>query len=134
MFANSNGPIPGTNFAFPDVCKTPVGPAVVPIPYPNVTMSPTKIPSQFSTFLTCMPAQNLMSVGTVSMGDQPGVLLGVMSQMFMAMDRCHLGSFKTLIGTAFASRVTSLSGQNGLSPNAVGATISPSQVTTILLG
>ena len=26
----------GMSIAFPDVCKTPAGPAVVPIPYPNV--------------------------------------------------------------------------------------------------
>jgi len=29
----------GTSLAFPDVCLTQVGPAVVPIPYPNVAMS-----------------------------------------------------------------------------------------------
>jgi len=26
----------GVSVVFPDVCKTPIGPAVVPIPYPNV--------------------------------------------------------------------------------------------------
>jgi hypothetical protein len=26
----------GMSIAFPDVCKTPAGPAVIPIPYPNV--------------------------------------------------------------------------------------------------
>jgi uncharacterized Zn-binding protein involved in type VI secretion len=29
----------GMSIAFPDVCKTPAGPAVVPIPYPNVGKS-----------------------------------------------------------------------------------------------
>lgn len=133
MFANSNGPIPGMNFAFPDVCLTPAL-VPVPIPYPNFTFAPTKIPSQFSTFLTCMPAQNLMTVGTLSVGDNAGVLLGVASGMAMAMDRSVLGSFKTFIGIAPASRLTSLTGQNGLSPNMVGMSIVPSQVTTLTLG
>ena len=39
MFANSQGPIPGIDFAFPDVCLTPM-PAPVPIPYPNFGFSP----------------------------------------------------------------------------------------------
>lgn len=26
----------GKNLVFPDVCRTPIGPAVVPIPYPNL--------------------------------------------------------------------------------------------------
>ena len=29
----------GMSIAFPDVCKTPIGPAVVPIPYPNIGKS-----------------------------------------------------------------------------------------------
>ena len=35
IHAGSNG----VTMAFPDVCKTPVGPAVVPIPYPNIAKS-----------------------------------------------------------------------------------------------
>jgi hypothetical protein len=36
-FVNSSGPIPGMDFGFPDVCNTPLGPVVTPIPYPNFT-------------------------------------------------------------------------------------------------
>ena len=31
----------GMSTVFPDVCKTPVGSAVVPIPYPNTKSNPT---------------------------------------------------------------------------------------------
>ena len=44
MFANTQ--MMGMDMAFPDVCLTPAGPAVVPIPYPNIAMGPTAIPSQ----------------------------------------------------------------------------------------
>ena len=39
-FANTRGIVHqdsgGTSVVFPDVCKTPVGPSIVPIPYPNI--------------------------------------------------------------------------------------------------
>ena len=33
-------PAKGIAFAFPDVCLTPAGPAVAPVPYPNVAAGP----------------------------------------------------------------------------------------------
>ncbi|MGH7051067.1 MAG: PAAR-like domain-containing protein [Acetobacteraceae bacterium] len=44
---------------FPDVWLTPAGPAVVPVPYPNVAMGPTAIPKQMTVFIMAMPAHNL---------------------------------------------------------------------------
>ena len=129
MFANTSLAV--LNFAFPDVCLTPM-PVPVPIPYPNFAMSTTHIPGQFTTIIGGGIAENLLTQGTISMGDQGGVNLGVASGMLMGPDRYVLGSFKTLIGPAFASRLTSMTMQN--STNMVGLSITPSQVTTIILG
>lgn len=64
---------------FPDVCKTPVGKAVVPIPYPNVAFS--KDTAQGSTTVTVdgNPIMLKDSVFSTSTGDEPGVHGGVAS-------------------------------------------------------
>ncbi len=75
IHAGSNG----VTMAFPDVCKTPVGPAVVPIPYPNIAKS-SDTASGASTVKcdgnpVCVKDSNFM----VSTGDEAGSLLGVAS-------------------------------------------------------
>lgn len=115
------------NFAFPDVCMvpTPVGP--IPLPFPNFAISITHIPSQFTVILQCGLAENLLTMGTISNGDDVGVSLGVASGMFIGPDRQFLGSFKVFMGGIPATRLTTLTGQNGLSPNMIGASLTPSQ-------
>ena len=56
----------------PDVCKTPII-VPVPIPYPNITVSVTHIPSVFNVCFGPGMAENLMTEGTISNGDEPGV-------------------------------------------------------------
>lgn len=75
IHAGSNG----VTMAFPDVCKTPVPPAVVPIPYPNIAKS-SDTASGASTVKcdgnpVCVKDSNFM----VSTGDEAGSLLGVAS-------------------------------------------------------
>jgi hypothetical protein len=134
MFMLSMGP--GTDMAFPDVCLTPVGPAVVPVPYPNVAMSAATLPVVPNVLVECTPALNMMSKGLVSMGDQPGVLLGVVSHLEAGQTSYEVGCFTIIVGGAPAQRLTSVTGQNcmGVLPNAVGACIAPSQVTVLTLG
>lgn len=62
----------GMNLGFPDVCNTIVGPATVPIPYPNLAMN--MMASKFSTIVkvTMMPALNLASRIPMTMGDEAG--------------------------------------------------------------
>lgn len=132
-FCNGNGPIPGLNFAFPDVClvPTPVGP--IPTPFPNIALTPTAIPSQFKTLVMCMPSHNMMTVTPMSNGDNPGVALGVMSGMVMGPQLAMMGSTNVLIGGPPATKMTLPTKQNGLGPNAFGATLSPSQIKLMLL-
>jgi carboxyl-terminal processing protease len=60
------------NIGFPDVCNTPVGPAVVPIPYPNLAMNIQA--TQFSEIVkvSMMNALNLRTQIPMTTGDEAG--------------------------------------------------------------
>jgi hypothetical protein len=133
VFVNSSGPIPGMDMGFPDVCTTPMGPVPVPIPYPNMTLAPTGIPTQFKVLLMCMPAHNLTTVKVPSLGDQPGVLLGVASGLVMGPDRHMMGSTNLMIGGPPTTKMLNPTGHNGASPNIPGVTIAPSQIKLMSL-
>ncbi|WP_148716421.1 DUF4150 domain-containing protein [Chitinolyticbacter meiyuanensis] len=132
MFANVNLGV--MNFAFPDVCKvpTPVGP--IPLPFPNIAMSVSHIPSVFNILFGGGLAENMLTQGTISNGDEPGLATGLISNVVIGPDRQVLGSFKVLVSAVFAMRLTSLSLQNGMLPNTVGASLTPAQFRVILLG
>jgi len=129
--------MPSISLAFPDVCltpiPTPVGPIPVPIPYPNISLSVTAIPSQFTVFTTAMPNHNMMTITPMSMGDNSGLMMNPLSGMVMGPSRSLMGSFKVLTGGLPATRMLNLSGQNGMSPGAFGLSLSPSQVTVMIL-
>lgn len=130
MFANTQ--MGGMDMGFPDVCLTPAGPAMVPIPYPNMGMGPMAVGFNPKLFFSATPSHNLGTVVPMTNGDNAGVAMGVASGMVMGPDRHLLGSFKVFSGVMPATRLTSMSLQN--STNAPGARIVPSQVKTILLG
>lgn len=132
VFANSQGPAPAMNIAVPDVCLTPIV-VPVPIPYPNISMSTMGIPSQFKVLHMAMPAHNLSTQIAMSNGDNAGVNLNPISGMFMGPTRHLLGSFKVFYGGMPASRMLSMSGQNGVSPGAFGMCVSPSQFKVMVL-
>ena len=69
----------GLSTVFPDVCKTPVGPAVVPIPYPNIGMASdtSKGPKSVTTDGK-MPMVKGAKYSTSS-GDEAGVAKGIIS-------------------------------------------------------
>lgn len=131
MFINTNLGV--MNLGFPDVCKTMVGPVMVPIPYPNIAVSVTHIPSQFKVIIGGGLAENLLTSGTVSNGDQAGIVMGLISNIVVGPDRPFLGSFKAMIGGVFSTRLTTINGQNGMPSNTVGISITPSQVCVLAL-
>lgn len=69
----------GMSTVFPDVCKTPVGSAVVPIPYPNIGKSSdtSKGPKTVTTDGQ-MPMVKEAQY-SMSSGDEAGTLKGVIS-------------------------------------------------------
>lgn len=128
MFANTNLGV--MNLGFPDVCLTP--PYALPIPYPNIALSLTHIPSQFKVLIGGGLAENLLTEGTTSLGDTTGVDTGLISHEVAGEDQPVLGSFKVLYGTAFATRLTTVNIQNGI--NSVGVSLTPAQLVALLLG
>lgn len=125
----------GMDLGFPDVCLTPVV-VPVPIPYPDMAFSVTSAPAAYNVLIDCMPALNQLSEGLVSVGDEPGVLLGVVSHMESGEAEYLLGCFTIFVDGPPAQRLTSVTGQNalGVLPNAPGICLVPSQFTVLTLG
>lgn len=133
MFALSMGA--GMDLGFPDVCLTPV-PAPAPIPYPNMAMSASTLPMAINVLTECTPTLNMLSKGLVSVGDQPGVAMGVVSHIEAGQTSYVVGCFTIMMGGAPAQRLTSVTGQNCMAvmPNGPGICLVPSQVTLLTLG
>lgn len=132
MFANCQAG--GMNFGFPDVCLTPIV-VPVPIPYPNISMGPMAMPATaaLKVLLMGLPAHNLMTMVMLSMGDNAGINLGLLSGLVMGPTRWMMGSFGVLMGGMPATKMTSMTGQNGLSLNAVGISMVPSQFKVLVM-
>ena len=69
----------GMSIAFPDVCKTQVGPSVVPIPYPNIAQSTDTDKGSKSVKMDGNPIMLKGSNFKTSTGDEPGSLKGIVS-------------------------------------------------------
>lgn len=61
----------------PDVCKTQVGPSVVPIPYSNTAVSKDTSKGSTSVFVDGNPLMLKDAVFSKSAGDEPGTIKGV---------------------------------------------------------
>ena len=133
MFSNCQ--LMGMNLAAPDVCRTPAppSPAPVPVPYPNTSMVCTGVPAAYTVMCSCAPAHNLSTTAPLSAGDNTGVAGGMVSQVDMGPTKQILGSFTVMYDGMPATKMTSMTGQNGTPPNAVGITAVPSQVTVLIL-
>lgn len=129
MFANTQ--MMGMDLGFPDVCLTPAVPAPVPIPYPNIAMGPTAIPSQFTTMILGAPVHNMGTTTPLTNGDNAGVATGVASGTVMGPSRHVLGSFTVLVGGMPTTRLTSMTIQNNT--NVPGVRLVPSQVRVLIL-
>ncbi|HET7774415.1 MAG TPA: DUF4150 domain-containing protein [Burkholderiaceae bacterium] len=129
MFANNQ--MGGQDMGFPDVCLTPVGPAVAPIPYPNVAMGPMGVPAAYTVMFGMAPTHNLGTVVPLTNGDNAGVAMGVASGLVMGPSRHLTASFTVLVGGMPATKLTSMSLQN--STNCPGVRLAPSQVKVLLL-
>jgi hypothetical protein len=129
MFANTQ--MMGMDLGFPDVCLTPAGPAVVPIPYPNIAMGPMGVPAAYNVLFMCAPAHNMSTTVVMTNGDNAGIATGVASGSVMGPSRHLTAAFTVLVGGMPATRLTSMSLQN--STNCPGVRLVPSQVKVLLL-
>ncbi|MCB2185380.1 MAG: DUF4150 domain-containing protein [Deltaproteobacteria bacterium] len=131
MFGNCQ--LGGMHMAFPDVCNTPTPVGPIPIPYPNLAFGPTGVPAAYNVLLCGGPAHNMTTQVPVSAGDNAGLMGGLISFMDMSTTKTLLPSFTVLNGGMPATKLTSITGQNGILLNSVGATLVPAQVTTLYL-
>lgn len=129
MFAKTQ--MSGLSIGFPDVCLTPAPSGVAPIPYPNLSMSMLAVPNVLNILKVGMPAHNMGTVTPMTMGDTPGVSLGVASGLVMGPQSNLTGAFTALVGGLPCTRMTSVS--LGNLSNAPGATLVPSQVKILIL-
>ncbi|MFM0305106.1 DUF4150 domain-containing protein [Paraburkholderia sediminicola] len=99
----------GMAFAFPDVCWTPAGPALVP--YPNLASGACADPdTAVDSVMVCgMPALKQTSVITFSQGDEAG-LGGIFSGEIMGQATFITASIRVMIKGVPATRLT---GRNG---------------------
>ena len=129
MFGNTQ--MMGMDLGFPDVCLTPAGPAVVPIPYPNIALGPMGVPAAYTILFMCAPAHNLATTVVMTNGDNAGIATGVASGSVMGPSRHLTAAFTVLVDGMPATRLTSMSLQN--STNCPGVRLVPSQVKVLLL-
>lgn len=127
MFANTQ--MGGMNLGFPDVCLTPPVPA--PIPYPNLAFGPMSVPAAYKVLFEATPAHHLGTETVLSLGDQPGIALGVASGEVMGPSRHLTAAFTCLVEGIPVTRLTSMSLQN--STNCLGMRIIPSQLKVLIL-
>jgi hypothetical protein len=130
MFSNTQ--MAAMDFGFPDICKTIVALAVVPIPYPNIGIKATAIPNILNQFTMCMPDHNLMTITPLSNGDQAGIAMGVVSNLIMGPVQHIFGSVKVFKAVMPATKMLSPTGQNGMPPNAPGMTLTPCQPKVLI--
>jgi len=120
---------------FPDVCNTPTPVGPVPVPYPNMATGLTANPATAcrKIYLMCMPAHNLMTQVPMSMGDNAGVNMGVASGMVMGPSKHLMGCFGVIYEGNPATKMTSPTGQNGMSLNVPGMTLVPAQFKVMIM-
>lgn len=129
MFGNAQ--MMGLDMGFPDVCLTPMAPAPIPVPYPNIAMGPMALGFCPRVLWQGTPAHNMATSIPMSNGDNGGVMMGVASGTVMGPCRHVTGAFTVLVGGPPATRLSSMTMQN--STNSVGARIVPSQLKVMLL-
>jgi len=124
----------GMASAFPDACKTVVGPATVPVPYTNLAQMAAADGKSVAkkVFFDGAKAVTIKSKISQSRANEPGALGGVVSNKNMAPAAFKKGSTVLFIEGAAAVFMGSTTVQNGNPFNALGSVISPSQTKVMI--
>lgn len=113
----------GMNIGFPDVCNTIVGPATVPIPYPNFALNVQATPFSPTVKVSMMPALNMSSAIPMTMGDEAGTA----HPTIKGMGRYTMGNPIVFIDGMPAINLTCPTTGNNMN-NPLGAVLVPSAV------
>jgi carboxyl-terminal processing protease len=114
----------GMNIGFPDVCNTIVGPATVPIPYPNLAMNAQATPFSSTVKVSMMNALNMASSIPMTSGDEAGTA----HPTIKGAGRYTMGNPIVSIENMPAINLTCPTTGNNMN-NPVGAVLVPSAVT-----
>ena len=131
VFNSTNSPI-CLDLAFPDVCLTPIV-VPVPIPYPNIAMRVMALGFDPTILTMVMPTHQLLTHVPLTMGDNAGVNLGIMSGMVMGPSGQILPCFTVFVGGIPATKMLQPTFQNGMFGNMVGLTLTPAQLIVMTL-
>jgi hypothetical protein len=124
----------GQAFAMPDTCKTPVpGGPPVPVPYPNTGML-MQVSGESTKVKICQfGAVTKKSEMPRSLGDEPGTLGGVVSNVNMDKVIFKKGSSKVKVEGQPLQHLTAMTGHNGMNSNLPsGVQVAPSQVKVLI--
>ena len=114
----------------PDVCKTPPAPGL-PVPYPNIGLCSSASGVTRKVTVTNHPVITVSSKLDRSMGDEAGVLKGVVSQEDMSSVSFKKGSSKVQFEGSDAITATMMTAHNGTNANAPMGTVMPGQVKVL---
>ena len=117
----------------PDVCNTVVGPAVSPIPYPDIGVPSSATPTATKVFIAGALALTKASKTEPTNGDQPGASGGggVVSTKIMGAAEYIMSSMKVKIEGNPAVRLTDTMKLN--EGNTVGLNCAPSQTKVMIM-
>ncbi|MET1254936.1 DUF4150 domain-containing protein [Aliikangiella maris] len=87
----------GMTPCFPDVCKTPTPGGPVPIPYPNIARSSDSAKTAKKVFCDGNPVCVKTSNFKTSVGDEPGVVKGIVSSKVKGIAEFVNYSFDTKV-------------------------------------
>ena len=121
------------NITVPDICKTVVGPAVVPLPYPDMGVPSAANPTAMKVFIVGAQALTKMSKVIPTNGDQPGASGGggVVSSKIMGPAEYIMSSVKVKIEGNPAVRLSDMVKLND--GNTIGMTAAPSQTKVMVM-
>lgn len=124
----------GTAFAMPDTCKTPVpGAPPAPIPYPNTGMLMQATGESTKVKICQFGAVTKKTEIPKSMGDEPGTLGGVVSNVNMNKITFKKGSSKVKVEGQALQHLMAMTGHNGMNANMpAGNQVAPSQVKVLI--
>lgn len=116
----------GQNLAFPDVCNTVVGPATVPVPYPNIALNAQA--TGFSTIVkvSMVNALNLASQIPMTSGDEAGAAHPTVK----GAARYTMGNPIVMVEKMPGIMLTAMTTGNNMNANA-GAVIVPSTANVL---
>ncbi len=122
----------GTCIGPADVCKTPSPAGEIPVPYVNIGMLSSCVLTVAKVLIGMKETVVLGSMIVPSKGDEPGVGLGVASQMVMGPIKFQTYSSKVYAQGRPMVFHTAVTGHNGTVANTIGSQTLPSQLKVLV--